>query len=195
MISTNYFQKTWIIFIFLITSCVTTSKIKQISESEMLFPLGDYRHLVHLQILASNPKDGEKTFTFVSLVQIKMDSIQIAALSPFSTTLFRINENRKSGDIQVESYSDSITKFTPQIRSYYHILRLLILARRDTKSTSGLSLISQNSNGLPFEMAVSEIDGGAHFYFAHYDNQNIPDQVEIKAQHFRAQIEVSLGLE
>lgn len=150
------------------------------------FPNGQYYHSIHLKIL--EPGKDEREFRFTGAVSIEPDAIHVVGLSPFGTTIFRIDEDRGSGAISAQVYLDAMKKHEQQLRDFYSVIRLLLL----TKKTAGSDL-KRDSLGRPLDANISGpgVESGLHFLFNHYDEHGVPDRVQILAPRFQVDLTVT----
>ncbi len=137
---------------------------------ENIFPNGLYKHTVTLSLA--------QKFAFNGIVQIRPDVIKILGLSHFSTTVFRIEEDRASGAVSVEVFMEEFKKNEPKIREYYAVLRLLLLAKFPPE-------------GPPIEQEFVHDDKKVRVTFAEYEEHGIPRVMSLRYDAFFAEIRVT----
>lgn len=153
-----------------------------------VFPYGNYQHHVALQIPGA-AKNLPRRFEFNGVVQTSEDAIRIAVLSAFGTTAFKINEDRRSGEIKAEIYVDGMKQYEPRLRAYYSTLRLLLLAENPPPARSPVQFQKTNAQGFPLEATV--LKEATLFRFSDYDAHGIPGRIAIEHPQFQVEIEVS----
>ena len=156
-----------------------------------LFPNGVYKHKVKLTIV-SNGTSPEKKFSFDGVVQLSDESIRVVVLSFFGTTMLKINDNLKTGELQTEVFLPQIKKFEPKLRDYYSILKLVLIMSATRPDDSGKIVWTKvNDKGLPLELKTSAQDKEVSFKFENYDKADIPEEVSLTHPTFKAEIKVT----
>jgi hypothetical protein len=149
-----------------------------------LFPLGQYRHDVKIHINETE-KSKAKDFSFQGLAKIEHDKLELVVLSPFQTTLMKIDENRLTGDVQTQVYSDALKKYQDKFTPYYALLRQILVLPRSGEDPIEVTLVpdpSQSSiqaDSLPNEVVK----------FSEY-RDHVPHLVEMSDPHFSLQMKV-----
>lgn len=163
------------------------------ADREQLFPNGTYKHNVRLELeQAPNPeKPDEKRFDLKGLAQVQPEMIKVVGLSPFGTTLFKITENRATGEINVETYVDSLKRVESKIRDYYSVLRHMMIAPMKPGKRGAMKLAKANSDGLPEVVDLKTRDESATLKFENYDKNKIPQRIQITHPRFKVDVEVA----
>ena len=160
---------TWLLWVGF-SGCSTAPVKSGIAEATraQLFPYGVYRQEVQITIhpTAQTP---ERKMDMSGVMRFSVDAIQLVGLSHFGTTVFRIREDRKTGEVKTEVFMDQLKPLTGKISEYYKILRLFILA--DKKQLKGISPL--------------EID------FFEFDANQIPSRVLIRHPAFEVIVKVA----
>jgi hypothetical protein len=92
-----------------------------------LYPFGKYQH--HVEIHPQAP--GAKAMEMRGVVSYTADAIKVIGLSSFGTTVFRIEENLKTGEIKKEFYLEIIRRHADRFVGFYKMIRELMIAPKD----------------------------------------------------------------
>jgi hypothetical protein len=183
----------------LIPGCASTSKkITSIeaanSTREYVFPRGKYQHRVEL-VIPANETGPLRSYRFNGVVDLQADAIQIVALSPFGTTVFKINENLITHEVKDEIYLAQMKPLEPKLLHYYSVMRELLLLRNDPKASATIVWKKTTSFSLPevieYTPTQSEVADQATFNFKKYDAHGIPENIEIVNPHFQVLVEIT----
>jgi hypothetical protein len=167
--------------------CTTVPKVMNLQSRQSLFPEGIYEHKVELTF---SSKAGQKRQSFHGIVQLSLESLQFNALSPFGTTVFRLTENRKTGDIQFENFVSDLAPFETQIRLFYSLVRAVLTAPFEIKPSETLSVLAKDDQGLPRRLQIHALKSSAVVELQKYDEQKIPREIHVQHEQFQIQIEV-----
>src|SRR5688572_11117891 len=96
------------LFLTFCTSAPKDPVSPEIIQRESLFPNGTYHHSISLYILG--PK---RDFSFKGIVSLGDEAVKVMGLSMFGTTEFRLEENRKTGDVTIEFFRETLKKAEP----------------------------------------------------------------------------------
>lgn len=134
-----------------------------LAEKDLLFPYGNYRHHVDLHILKTeNGKDAR--FSFDGVAATSESAIHLVILSSFATTLMKIDENRGTGEVKIETYEPRIRPYAGRFGEYYEKLRkIMVLGAKERP---------------PENVTLSKVEGG------------IPRHIQVKEANYELQIEV-----
>jgi hypothetical protein len=148
-------------------------------SKDLVFPYGVYHHDVELEIKGNGETDPSKriptqNYHFKGIVQITADSIQIVALSPFGTTVFKIMDDLVTGKLHDEVYLARMKPFEPKLIDYYTSLKKLLTAKKIGAS----------------EPQFIKLPNDTMITFDKYDSKNIPAIVHIDSKTFTVKIEV-----
>ena len=161
--------------ILFLSSCSQRIIRSDLSHQDLMFPLGRYFHHVKLAI-QTTPGTPLKEFSFNGVFQIRAESITIVALSPFGTTIMRINEDRKTGKIDIHIYYPPLEKFETPIREYYGVFRALLISAKDPH---------------PATMKIALANATAELHVDQFDKNQIPEKIHVDHPKFALQIEVT----
>ena len=153
------------LFILLFLAACTTAPPKAPPVSELLYPPGTYQHKVHVHIV--NPS---RDIDLRGVIQSQPERLKVIGLSSFNTTVFRIDENLKTGEIEKEFYVEAIRRNEEKFMFFYSMLKELQLARKGQTE---------------FERQ------GAHFKISQPDEKGIFRRIEITEAHVNLNIEVT----
>lgn len=176
-----------------VTSCSAKRVRTEMLSQEFLFPLGTYQHNVKIKTIHDRAEDS-KEFAFHGVVQLSKEMIKISILSPFGTTLVRIQEDRTTGKVEFESYLEAFKKYESKVQDYYSILKLLLVAPSRLSAEVGkgtLRTVRQGDNGKPAEIETQGLEQKAVFIFKKYDENGIPEEIQIQHPRFTVDIRVS----
>jgi hypothetical protein len=138
-------MKVLIVLSFILAGC-TQAPVK-IPEGGGIYPYGKYQHDVKIKILTP-----PRTMTMRGVVSYTADSLKVIGLSSFGTTVFRIDENLKTGEISKEFYMDIIRKNEDKFMEFYRIIRELVTAPKGatdfTRGETHFVLSDPDENGI-----------------------------------------------
>lgn len=164
--------------------------VAALGPRDRLFPFGVYRHDVSL-FIPKTEKNSELKFDFNGVVKLAPETIQMVALSHFGTTVFKLNEDLKTGKVTTEIFVDQMKKFESKLPEYYSILRLFLLARLPAENAENkLRFTKTRDDGLPEEAETTGLEKNATFRFVKYDQLAIPSEVEIAHPAYSVTIKV-----
>jgi hypothetical protein len=173
-------KKAVAVFLFLFCAgCAST--IKQSVElpqgkRQFLFPYGTYQHQVNVKIKSVN-NHGPKEFNFQGIFNFQKDHLKMVGLSPMGTTLFKIDENLKDHQIQMEIYIDQLKGKEDKIKPFFIATKeILTYQIKDQTLPQKLSL---KADGKPMEISILD-----------YDKLNIPKTIQADTADFNLNIEV-----
>ena len=168
-------------------------KIKMISQGGtrvLLFPNGVYKHDVGLT-MGKTETSEEKKFDFTGIVKVNAEQIQLVGLSYFGTTVFKITENRKTGEIKTDVFVEQMKKYESKIPEYYSTLRLFLIASLPLETHARqLTWSKIDGRGFPVEARTVDYEKNAVFRFKNYDFNSIPTEISIEHPNFTVQIKV-----
>jgi hypothetical protein len=172
-------------------SACSSRKIKNESHSDLLlFPYGTYQHQVKIKTELNGGADV-KEFSFYGVVQTSQDWVKISMLSPFGTTLVKIQEERQTGKVEFTCFVEAIRKYESKFKDYYSVLRTLLLAPQNPKKLDHLRITHQSPEGLPAEIETVDLEQNAQFRFNKYDEHKIPERIQVQNPKFLIEIQVS----
>ena len=175
------------------TGCASKQIVSESVARTRLFPNGVYRHKVRLTI-ASHGDVPEKKFDFDGVVRISDDAIRVVVLSFFGTTLVKINDDLKKGEVTSEVFIEPMKKFEPKLREYYSVLKLVLISPATHAGESANTPVvwnKVNEKGLPLELKTTADSKDVEFLFNSYDKSDIPESVLVKHPSFTADIQVT----
>lgn len=141
-------------------------------HASMVFPYGHYRHQVQLTI---HQPEGDRKISFEGIVETKSERILMVALSPFQTTLMRVEEDRSTGDVTVNCYNEGLRRFQSRFVDYYRAVRQVLLMARTDEDLRG-----------DRRFRLEGADGELSSY-----TDRIPRHIEILDPRFGLEIEVT----
>jgi hypothetical protein len=170
---------------FLLIGCVSKPEKPTVLQlppiattNELLFPYGHYRHHLTLEIL--HGEDGQShRYSFDGVAETTPEKIQLVMLSPFNTTLMKVHEDRKSGEVRLETYDSKLRRFENKFVDYYAMLRKIFLSGplREGKASITRKLLNEKGELLA-DLTYSEF------------KEHVPRHVEVKNKFFTLDIEV-----
>jgi len=156
-------KKLWLLTLAL-AACVS-KPIAPPAPSALAFPAGTYQHKVNVQVV-----QPPRSLDLRGVIKSSPESLKVVGLSSFNTTVFRINENLKTGEIEKEFYVDAMKRAEDKFMFFYQLLKELQLAPK-----------GQN-----------EFDRqGAHFKLSAPDELGIPRKIEVTHPQVVLHIEVT----
>ena len=148
--------------IFLALAACTSAPPKPIPVSELLYPPGTYQHKVHVHIVRP-----VRDIDLRGVIRSEPERLKVIGLSSFNTTVFRIDENLKTGEIEKEFLVEAIKRNEEKFMFFYAMLKELQLARKGQTE---------------FERQ------GAHFKISQPDEKGIFRRIEITEPHVHSRI-------
>ena len=194
---THFIIAGWFGFVFALGSllgCAAPGKRMDSGKTrgDLLFPGGKYTHQVQLRIPEA-PDPSKRSFDFRGIVAISPEVIRIAVLSPFGTTLFRMTENRASGELKVENFVSELKTSEARVREYYADLRKLLLAHVHESEAGGdeVHAVSRDSAGRPVRLEANGGSPPTRYRLDAWDERGVPLNVKVEGAHFTVTIEVT----
>ena len=172
----------WGLLLMLLTQCSSLPQsLTQEGRRTQVFPNGTYYHEISIE-----PKDRSPR-KVSGVVQIRKDRIAVVGLSPFSTTLFRIEEDRTTGKVSAEIFHPSLKQYEEKLREFYASLKLLLLLPLEGEGQQGVKITERGGDKLPREAKSGEIT----LRLSNYDGNQIPREFEILHPNFRVRVKVT----
>jgi hypothetical protein len=151
------------ILLLLLVSCV--QKPLGVKRGGGLFPYGTYRHEVSVHVLRP-----ARDMDLRGVVSCDENHIKAVGLSFFGTTMFRIDEDLRTGEIKKEFFLDAIERHQAEFMRYYRLIHALLDA--------------------PAGQSDFERDG-ARFHAGDFDDKGIPRRVRIEHPEFTVDLKVT----
>lgn len=107
----------------LVSGCAT--KLKAPGPSNMAYPHGTYQHKVQVQI-----NQPARTIDMRGVIQSKPEELKVVGISSFGTTVFRIDDNFKTGELNKEFYVEALRRNEERFMFFYTLLKDALLARK-----------------------------------------------------------------
>jgi hypothetical protein len=155
---------------------------------ERIFPYGTYKHDVELAVSLANGQSRQ--FNFSGIVQLKTDTTQVVGLSQFGTTVFKLTENLKTGEIQTQIFLEEMKKGESRIRDYYGILRE-ILNGSNLKQPAQLKWTKTNAAGYPIEMETVGAPDITLLKITQFDENQVPVEFSMDNSKFHIKVKVT----
>jgi hypothetical protein len=148
----------------LLSACASKPKAPP-PASELMYPHGTYKHLVKVQIV-----QPVKNVDLRGFVESRADELKVVGLSNFGTTVFKIDENYKTGELTKEFYVDALKRNEERFMYFYSLLKELLNAPK----------------------GKTEFDSqGAHFVLSDPDENKVYRKVAITHPQVNLNIEVT----
>jgi len=183
-----------LVFAMLVAGCASKTISNASVVRRQLFPNGTYQHDVDLTV----EKPILRAMHFHGVVKISDAEINLVALSPLSSTLFRISENRKTGQIDTEIYIESLKKLKSLMTDFYALIRFILTVPLDAEKDPDkhfefrATTINEGPNrGLLDQLSIQTTAGEARVEFRSYDENQIPDLISVNNPKFKLMIKVS----
>ena len=136
-----------ILFCFLMVSCVHNAIQPLANRGDLLFPYGTYRHNVDLVVLTGEETTSKK-FNFVGVIQSSTEQIKMTALSPLGMSIFKVVENLRTEQVDVQIFMSSLEKYKNQFSDYYKLIRVLFSASLN-KDSESFKVLKRNAETYP----------------------------------------------
>jgi hypothetical protein len=119
----------------------------KIPEGGGIYPFGKYQHDVKIRTI-----EPARTMEMKGVVAYSPESIKVVGLSSFNTTVFKIEENLKTGEIKKEFFLEIIRKHADRFMNFYYLIRELITAPKGAtafaKHGAQFTLSDPDKNGI-----------------------------------------------
>lgn len=112
-------------FAVLISAACTHQPTKAPISSNLIYPYGTYQHKVNINVI-----QPPRTMSMRGVIQSQPNQLKVIGLSTFNTTVFRIDEDLKTGNITKEFYVDALKQNEEKFMFFYRLLRELVLAEK-----------------------------------------------------------------
>lgn len=154
-----------LLLLLLLPSCATPPLKTPLETGVGLYPFGTYQHQVQVEVFTP-----ARTLNLHGVVSYQADAIKVIGLSPFGTTLFRIEENLKTGEIKKEFFMEAIRRHEERFVTLYKLIRQIITAPK------GETDFTREQ---------------AHFQLSAPDAQGIYRKIQVTHSQFKLAIEVT----
>lgn len=124
-------MKRFILALLILAGCAHKPVV--IPAGSGLYPFGKYQHHVEIHPKAA----GAKAMEMRGVVAYDADAIKVIGLSSFGTTVFRIEENLKTGEIKKEFYLEIIRQHADRFIGFYKMIRALMIAPKGSTDFKG----------------------------------------------------------
>lgn len=126
-----------------------------------------------------------------TIVSIQTDSIKLVGLSPLNTTLFRLEENKSTGNIVVKNYEPLPDQVKNEFDSFYRILhKLLVMTfQGGPADQTGEYLIEYNQQRQPVLLKSKDLKN--QIRIEEYDPHGIPRRLHATHPKFEALVRIS----
>jgi hypothetical protein len=91
--------------------------------SDLIYPHGTYQHKVKVQIV-----QPVRNVDVRGVVESRPDDLKVVGISSFGTTVFRIDENYRTGEVNKEFYVDALKRNEERFMYFYALLKELLNA-------------------------------------------------------------------
>ena len=168
----------------LLAGCSSLEKrLSSTSDKALLFPPGVYTHQVEIETAE------QKKYNFRVLVKISTEKVLVIGLSPFQTTIFRIENNRKTGEIKTEIFQDTLEKHKDSLLDFYSMLTLFLTLPKNGENPK-VKVYAKNSAGSVTEIGVRLRDKEVKVRLLHFDGNDIADDMELEHPNFKVRVKV-----
>ena len=133
--------------------------------SELAYPHGTYQHKVKVELVSS-----ARTMDVRGVVESRADELKVVGISTFGTTVFRVDENYRTGELNKEFYVDALKRNEERFMYFYALLK---------------EMLNTPKGQTEFEKQ------GAKFKFSNPDNNQIYRTVSIQHPQVNLNIEVT----
>lgn len=156
----------WLVGILWLSACTDSFRVKESPDTKhRVFPDGTYRHDVVLSL-----PNGQR-HQFQGVVKLGPERIEVAGLSFFGTTVFRVVDDKNSREPEVKIFVPQLQAQEGKVREMYSMLKKLLL--------------------MPPEQAQkTTLPGGALLRLANYDEHHIPRTMRIANDKFAVDVKV-----
>lgn len=113
----------WTLALALLLTACTHAPVKP-PVGGGLYPYGAYKHSVKIHIDKPEPR----TMDMRGALKVDAEKLRVVGLSPIGTTVFRIEEDFKTGEIKKEFYLEIMRKNSGRFMEFYTIIRELLTA-------------------------------------------------------------------
>lgn len=184
-------KKSYLLILFLAIGCASQKKLSENADRTLLFPSGIYTHDVQIET------QEKQNYSFRSLVKISPEKILIVGLSPFQSTVFKIEEDRKSRAVQTEVYEERLKKHQKELVELYSVLSVFLTLPKNGKDPR-IQTLEKNPEGIltrfkilnrktktPIEPPIEPT-----VELKHFDENGIADEIFLKQPKFDVRVKV-----
>jgi hypothetical protein len=139
-----------------------------VASRRTLIPVGSHQQsvIVHLK---KNKINGKESMRFNGVLDVREDHVQLIGLTPFGSTLFRLREDLKTGEVVFETDNEQMKRAEPYIKSTYYPIREMLK--------------------IPYPPSRSDAAAGAiKFHFENFNAQDLPLKVLVDTPDFDLEI-------
>ncbi len=164
---------------FLISACA--KKLPELPPSEYLFPEARYKQKVSI-ILPSGKKQS-----FTAYLKNSEQDFVLVGLSPFNTSLFRIQGIKgKKPSLSLETYDSKVEEHREKILEFARSFSPILNWKKSQKPNFRHHHLVRNSNDKLALPQVLWINSKTSLKFKDYDGNSIPRIVEFESEKFKA---------
>jgi hypothetical protein len=133
-------------------------------SGDRIYPYGVYQHKVEIHII-----DPPRDFALKGVVKFQPEGLNVVGLSNFGTTVFRITENFKTGEIKKDFYLEIMKQNSQRFEYFYSLIRELLLTPKNTTRFT--------KNGAKF--TLSRPDENQIYRHAHIEHSQFILDIEV----------------
>jgi hypothetical protein len=110
----------------LLTNCA--HKFSKVPDgSDLAYPYGKYQHKVKVELI-----EAARKMNVSGVIESHEDQLRIVGISSFGTTVFRIDENLKTGELNKEFYVEALRKNEDRVMFFYSLMKELLKTPKET---------------------------------------------------------------
>lgn len=151
-----------------VSACSSRSVKDESVLKERMFPNGTYQHQVHVDVI-DGPPQVPKKMDMRGVVSLTDEELKVLGLGPMGFTLFRLTENRKTGELKKEFFIESLKKGEPFVLNFYHLIKDMMLSA---------------------DKSPRQVRGQTELLFEEPDVNGIPKIIRIEDPHFKVKVDV-----
>jgi len=152
------------------------------SDRTLLYPPAIYKHEVEV-------RSSQGNYSFRGVVKISSTQILVVGLSPFQTTVFKIDDNRATGKVDIQIYQETLENHRVQLVEFYSWLREFLTLPRGTPGPK-VTYYERNAAGDPVKIGLQMGKDLTRIHIRHYDENGVADDIQLEHPKFGVRVKV-----
>ena len=160
-------RNSFVLLSLLVTACAHYTIAPVANDTRTtLIPRGTHQQVVTVRV----KKGDQNQMRFSGVLDVREDHVSLIGLTPFGSTLFRLKENLKTGQIDFETDNEQMKKAAPYMQKTYRPVKEMLM--------------------IPYPPAVKQTTvGDTKFYFDELNAQDMPIKTRVETPDFDLDIE------
>lgn len=174
----------YLLGLLIIVGCTSLPRtVSPTADRTLFYPLGLYQHDIKIKTTNGNE------YSFRGVVKIGKDKVTVVGLSPFQTTVFKVEEDRKTGKVDTEIYYEQLERRKEQLLEFYSTLRTFLVFKKVGK-TPQVQIDSRDDQNRIKTLTLKTKTDTTPAEVNHYDENEIADNITLRHSRFEVTIKV-----